>query len=553
MAAMAKNTAPTAAAHGHGTRLAQQPVAAAVTTTLTPVGAITGGSQKRTAPPDVTQSPAKLVAVTVAAQQTATTATTTADVAGTQDQGASAEEAPSATTPLATTSVRRGGEKRKEQPAAPSQDSRRRRTTTTNQDDAAAATDHATAPTTAHDPDGAPDSGAEKRSASATTMEPPPKRRAPQEPATTTADAAGTQGHGASADDVLCGDDGEDGESAAAARARKRTATAEQESSDAPAAKRACGTAAHEDSSTTDHCMLALEEYKYRPAKVKEINKYLHDRYRRRLHVVAPDGDCAFHTISFFSAIPHDVLRWTAAVATAIRVAATSHLAPQTDAAQKVHALLAYYSEELMAARDDKHPRKAKKASAVVGAVAVNAEQLMEQAAALAVNGILNPKEWVESSVLALVCGILQLPLAVLTVADQADISKWYVLPLFETKADYSQQIVADAVRLAVFFSDHYSPCLLEAPVHAAEVVECLTFPQVVDVLCEEVYHIRLAALPQLVPGAVDVQVRVLCCAVCMTLAFACGKATNPCCSSRCCSGHTCVPCCRVPRRLPPT
>ena len=144
------------------------------------------------------------------------------------------------------------------------------------------------------------------------------------------------------------------------------------------------------------------------------------------------------------------MLRWTAAVATAIRVAATSHLAPQTDAAQKVHALLAYYSEELVAAGGDKHPRKAKKASAVVGAVAVNAEQLMEQAAALAVKGILNPKEWVESSVLALVCGILQLPLAVLTVADQADISKWYVLPLFETKADYSQQIVADAVRLAV-------------------------------------------------------------------------------------------------------
>ena len=410
------------------------------------------------------------------------------------------------------------------------------------QDDGGAATENDTAATTAQGhgtrsskqtdaaavatmlaPVGATAGGSKKRAPPADAAVPAPKRTAPmpsppppagpQQTATAMADAAGAHEHGASA--VTGNEEGQCTDVVmTAAPARKRSAPDQHEGEDAPAAKRACGAATPDVSSTTDHCMFTPEAHKYCARAVVQINKYLHDRYRRRLHVVSPDGDCAFHTISFFSAIPHDVLRWMAAVATAIRVAAAAHLPPQTNAAQKAHALLAYYREELAVADARKTGKKAHKVSANVGA-AVGVEDDREQtAASAAVKHIIKPREWVESSVLALVCDILGLRLAVLTVADHDDTSKWHVLPLFDTDAEYFEQIVNDSVRLAVFFRKHYSPCMLEAPVDVDLAPACLTFPQVVDVLCTEVAALLPSAWPQLVPGAVDVQVWVLCCAV---------------------------------------
>ena len=304
-------------------------------------------------------------------------------------------------------------------------------------------------------------------------------------------------------------------DAASASPVRKRRTDDEHEG--APAAKLARGAATLEDDSrTTTHCVLLSPASPYCALFVADINIYLHARFRRQLHVVPPDGDCAFHTVSFFSGIPHGVLRWTAAVATAIRIAAVARLHVMTDAARKVHALLEYYREDLAAEQKKKAARKARQAKSakkskrrdVVAAAASVAAARPEDVQREAITRILKPKEWVESSVLILMCEVLQLRMAVLTVADEHDSTKWFLLSLFDTLAD---DVVDDSVRLAVFFSQHYSPCMLEVPVDAAQVPACLDFPRVVHALCAEVSALPAFQWPPHVPGAVDIQVRVWC------------------------------------------
>lgn len=267
----------------------------------------------------------------------------------------------------------------------------------------------------------------------------------------------------------------------------------------------------------TDHCVLMLPLHKYCAPFVARINEYLAGQFTRRLHVVSTDGDCAFHTVSFFSGIPVGVLRWMTAVATAIRVTAAAHMPPQADAAQKVRALLSYYADELAKQRREQaakaaaaatKPRQADVAAAAAGVAAVRDEAV----ASAAVRLILKPKEWVESSVVALACDVLQLRMALLTVADEQDSARWHVMPLFDTRADSS--VVDESVRLAVFFAQHYSPCILQAAVHAALVPACRSLPDLVEALCVEVVQLPLATWPQLIAGSADVKVRVLFVAV---------------------------------------
>ena len=379
-------------------------------------------------------------------------------------------------------------------------------------------------------PDAAP--GPQRKRVAATASAAPPPAQ-PRTPAARTADSdAATQDDSARTDtghaaaprharqlpaSSLGAAEASGGASAATASllpVHKRSAQDKHEG--APAAKRVCGAAAQQkDSRTTNHCVLMSSAHVYCTPTVDVINAYVHARFHRRLHVVSTDGDCAFYTISFFSGIPHGVLRWTAAVATAIRIATVAHLPPRADASQQVRALLAYYGDELAkkAKKATQHCKRATKSKqAHAGAVAAGVAAVREEdIASAAVKALLQPKEWVESSVLALVCDVLQLRMAVLTVADEKDSAKWYVLPLYDTSADFQEQVVDESVRLCVFFRDHYSPCMLETPVDAALVPTCRGFPGVVVALCAEVDQLPAVAWPQLIPGATDVKVRVLC------------------------------------------
>ena len=283
---------------------------------------------------------------------------------------------------------------------------------------------------------------------------------------------------------------------AASGRVGKRRSEEDHQGSSTPAAKRARG----DLGGTTIHCALAsLPPNKpYLKGVEAAINKVLHARYRRHLHVVSPDGDCAFHTMSFFSGIPQHLLRWTAAVATAIRISA-ANLGAGAAVANPV--------DLTAGAATPSAAREADEAFGLMGPFIG-----LPDAASAAVHDIQTPKVHVDAAVLTVVCRILQLHVVVLMVADGKDPAKWNLAPLTGDEVG----AVDERVRLVVFYGNHYSPCVLETPVEAGIVPPCLGFPEVVEVLCADVAALPPIAWPQPVPGRDDgVQVRG-CVGVCL-------------------------------------
>ena len=243
---------------------------------------------------------------------------------------------------------------------------------------------------------------------------------------------------------------------------------------------------------TTIHCAFALlpPQSVYLKKTVAAIDTALHVRFGRRLHVVSPDGDCTFHTMSFFSGIPQHLLRWTGAVATAIRIGA-ANMGAGADAGNPMDCT---GGAAAMASRD------------VDEAVALMAPFYgLPDPARVAINTILEPRQHVDGAVLTVVCRILRLHVAVLMVADEPDSEKWNVASLTGTEAE----VLDERVYLVVFYAKHYSPCVLETPVEAALVPTCLGFPQVVEVLCADVAALPPVTWSQQVPGRFLLLVRV--------------------------------------------
>ena len=117
-----------------------------------------------------------------------------------------------------------------------------------------------------------------------------------------------------------------------------------------------------------------------------------------------------------------------------------------------------------------------------------------------------------EAPVLGLVCRLLRLPLALLVVDSSLDSSKWSVAQVCNTAVDgspveWSSAWVNPAVRLAVLYATHYSPCVLCEPLPATLVPPCRTFVQVLEALCAEVHALPPAVLTERTLGG-GVEVR---------------------------------------------
>ena len=298
---------------------------------------------------------------------------------------------------------------------------------------------------------------------------------------------------------------------AQAQRRSQRTADAAEPEAAAASGKRRRLAADRDDSgvATTDHCVLALvpAPVQYCKPASSAVNVFVMRQFARRLHVVLPDGDCSVHTLSFFTGIPWCVLRWTAAVGIAICVAASAQAAG-ADASTP------------MTCDGDEFASSAVEVEGLLSRYRVADDEAGTKAAAVtAINAVLSKGNHEDAPVVSLLCRILRLPLAVMMVGNQEDSSQWNVAPLWTRAADGSDvEWSADApaaVRLAVFYQKHYSPCVLVEPVDALTVPPCRGFAQVVDALCADVAALPPAVLAHRSTGS-DVQVCVICVCVCV-------------------------------------
>ena len=104
-----------------------------------------------------------------------------------------------------------------------------------------------------------------------------------------------------------------------------------------------------------------------------------------------------------------------------------------------------------------------------------------------------------------MLCRFLALPLALFSrSSDLGQRVTWAVTDVWNTTTDgttttWPPHFGNPAVRLAVFYADHYSPCVLERSVEKHMVPPCRNLPTVVGLLC--------AKIAKFVPAVLELQV----------------------------------------------
>ncbi len=221
------------------------------------------------------------------------------------------------------------------------------------------------------------------------------------------------------------------------------------------------------DSRATNHCALP----KLPPVSTfkKEwcdgIRSELRDVHARELRVVAPDGNCLFYTLQLFSGIPWDVLRWVAAQSLACCSAARCFVDSDEEVGQIVMSILSAFGK----------------------------------CESKAIDSLLTPASYQEAAVARLLCRLLRLPLAVVmcdTSSKSATAIKgWPLQQLWSTDVagatvEMSQTSFNVAVRLVLFFNQHYSPCILTEMVEEKLAPPCRDLAAVVDALCADMQQL---------------------------------------------------------------
>ena len=200
----------------------------------------------------------------------------------------------------------------------------------------------------------------------------------------------------------------------------------------------------------------------YVAAKEIAIDNYLQRRAFRRFHLVPPDGNCLYHTFSFFTGINHEDLRWLAAIW--VDLHSTDRMkSGQTLAEALSNARAIPWHQVMISLRTDRK------------------------------------YTYSEYPVVLALARMLHLPCVILN-CDNAHEHRWAFTVV--TTDSYEPALLNPTMRVLVYYSKHYCPTFLNSPL--APLLQLQSVDQLAAEAAETLRSLPPVRLQQRIHGTAD-------------------------------------------------